>query len=324
MMRRDLRITSRIGARFGTALLLAGCSASATHSPGAPGGSDAGGSNGGSVATASIGPIAVAAGEEKTVCIVKRLDNTEDIVATSFVSDLAPGSHHLIVYRSSATAEQLTPVACNPFEGVLGGDVPLVIVTRGHLEYTMPSGVGVELGKGQLLKIEAHYINTTSAPLQGNGAVEVKGTPLAQAGNFQAADVGLWGTTNINVPARSTFSTPVNFQTGISGTKLFALTTHEHHLGTDAQVWSSASAGDVAHQLSNDTDWANPTLVTLNEPLAFDGTNGLSYQCKWDNTTDTAVTFGESALNEMCFAIFYYYPSHGTDICLDGKCKLAR
>jgi hypothetical protein len=307
-MRLDLKLA---GALFSLVFFLPSCSGS-SHTNGVSPPSDT------SVATASIGPIAVAAGEEKTVCIVKALDNAEDIVATSFISDLAPGSHHLIFYRSAATAEQLTPTTCNPFEGLLGGDVPLVIVTRGHLEYDLPSGVGIKLAKGQLLKIEAHYINTTSAPIQGVGSVQVKGTPLATAGSFQAADVGLWGTSNISVPAQSSFTTPVNFQKGIAGTKIFALTTHEHHLGTQAQVWASAQAGDVAHPIANDTDWANPAFVTFQEPLTMDGTNGLSYQCAWKNPTDTAVSFGESALNEMCFAIFYYYPSHGTDICLDG------
>jgi hypothetical protein len=311
-MRLDLKIASRI-ATLALLLFAPACSGSSHSNTGT-----AVGDAGSPVATASIGPIAVAAGEEKTVCIVKSLDNAEDIVATSFVSDLAPGSHHLIVYRSTATAEQLTPVTCNPFEGLLSGDVPIVIVTRGHLDYEMPSGVGIKLAKGQLIKIEAHYINTTGAPLQGIGSVKVNGTPIAQAGNFQQADVALWGTSSINVPAQASFSTPVYFQKGIAGTKLFALTTHEHHLGTGAQVWESAKAGDVGQQLSNDPDWANPTLVTLPQPIAFDGTNGLSYQCEWKNTTDTAVSFGESALDEMCFAIFYYYPSHGTDICIDG------
>ncbi|HEY8090579.1 MAG TPA: hypothetical protein VIF09_22110, partial [Polyangiaceae bacterium] len=151
--------------------------------------------------------------------------------------------------------------------------------------------------------------------------VSIKGTSAATAGTYQAADVGLWGTTQINVPPQGSFQTPVNFQAGITGTKIFALTTHEHHLGTEAQVWSSAKAGDVATQVADDKDWANPVLKTFDTPLTMDGTTGLSYQCAWNNNTSAPVSFGESALNEMCFVIFYYYPSHGTDVCIDGSCK---
>jgi hypothetical protein len=34
------------------------------------------------------------------------------------------------------------------------------------------------------------------------------------------------------------------------------------------------------------------------------------------------VSFGESALDEMCFVGGYYYPSQGMDLCLDGMCQL--
>src|SRR5579872_2332483 len=89
------------------------------------GGGDDAGAAGLQLTTTSVGPFDIAAGEEKTVCIVKRLDNTADFVASSFAVDLAPVSHHLIVYSSNATDEQLTPFACRPFEGiVLGAEVP--------------------------------------------------------------------------------------------------------------------------------------------------------------------------------------------------------
>jgi hypothetical protein len=87
------------------------------------------------------------------------------------------------------------------------------------------------------------------------------------------------------------------------------------------QIWSSAAPGDTSLQLADDTDWANPSWRMLDTPIAFDGNGGLSFQCDWSNTTDKAVTFGESALNEMCFIIGYYYPSNGrVDVCLDGNC----
>jgi hypothetical protein len=335
----------RIGFLAGAVFLLGACGGSSGSPPAAAPGADAGspgadagspgvdagssgadagssGADAGSpIAIASIGPIPVAASQETTVCIVTRLGNTEALVATSFVSDLAPGSHHLILYRSSETAEQTTPFACSPFQGVLSGDVPLLIATRAHLEYDLPGGVGVQLAADQMVKIEAHYINTTAAQIEGSGTVSITGTPLADAGTFLPADVGLWGTTNINIPAEASFQTPVNFQVGVAGTKIFAMTTHEHQLGTEAEVWSSASAGDVSDKVADDTNWAAPAFETFDPAIAMNGTNGLSYQCSWKNPSSSAVSFGESALDEMCFVILYYYPSFGTDLCLDGQCQ---
>jgi hypothetical protein len=273
----------------------------------------------------SLGPFDIAPGEERTVCIVKRLDNPEDIVADTFIVDLAPVSHHLIVYRSTATEEQLTPKPCRPFEQIVfGTEVPLFIATRAHTEYRLPEGVGLTMEKGQMVKIEAHYLNAGATMAKGSATIAVQGKPMAPAGDYAAADVAIWGTARINIPARKTFQTPVVFQPGVAGTKAFALTTHEHHLGTRAQVWASAQAGDTSRQLADDTDWASPAFTQLEQPFAFDGKNGFSVQCDWNNTTDKAVRFGEGALDEMCFVILYYYPSRGTDVCIDGRCSVQR
>lgn len=274
---------------------------------------------------AALGPFDIAAGEEKTVCIVKRLDNPQDLVATAFTVDLAPVSHHLIVYRSSATEEQLTPTPCRPFEQVVtGAEVPLFIATSAHVEYRLPEGVGLQLGKQQMIKIEAHYLNPGATMAQGSAQIAVQGKPAAPADSYAAADVAIWGTARINVPPQKTAQTPVVFQAGLKGTQTFALTTHEHRLGTRAQVWASARAGDTSRQIADDRDWANPVFTQLAQPFAFDGSSGLSLQCDWNNTTDKAVRFGEGALDEMCFVILYYYPSRGTDVCIDGRCSVKR
>src|SRR5262249_41134583 len=155
--------------------------------------------------------------------------------------DLAPVSHHLIVYRSNATEEQLTPTPCRPFEQiVLGTEVPLFIATKAHTEYVLPAGGGIDMDQQQMVKIEGHCLNARAAAAQGSAKIAIKGNPVMPAGTYAAADVAVWGTTRINVPAQKTFQTPVVFQKGIAGTKAFALTSHEHRLGTRAQVWASA------------------------------------------------------------------------------------
>jgi hypothetical protein len=61
-------------------------------------------------------------------------------------------------------------------------------------------------------------------------------------------------------------------------------------------------------------------VASTQPPIAFTRSNGLSFQCDWTNTTDQLVSFGEGALDEMCFVFGYYYPSTGVDTCLDGSC----
>jgi hypothetical protein len=306
--------------RFGWLLLFGALGCGSSSSPDTAS-SDAGLSTGETVA--SIGPIAVGAGVEKTVCITKRLDSAEDLVITEITATLAPGSHHLIVYRSTDTEEKLTPTPCIPFAGLAAQQAePIALIGIKDFSWKFPKGVAIEMAAHQMLRVEAHYINAGMSSLEGQGSVTFHGSPKSSAPPWQAANLVFWGTSKIDIPAHSQAAVGPNFQAGMAGTHLISISTHQHELGTGIQVWSAAHAGDVADRIADDLNWANPSWRLLAMPINFDGTNGLSYQCQWNNTTDAEVKFGESALNEMCFVGGYYYPSRGFDLCIDGQCQI--
>ena len=290
-----------------------GCSSSTTTPPPA--------TNSGKLSQ-DIGPIDLAPGQETTMCITVRLPNKEAIMATRFSATLAPGSHHLIVYRSSRTEESATPVKCEPFGGILGGsEVPIMLVERPDDDVKMPPNVGLKLEANQMVKLEAHYINTSKDPIKGKGTFNVESVPAAQAASMIESDLSFWGSTKITIDPKQTFDTGTLFQPMIAGTKGFATTTHQHRLGTKMSIWYSKAAGDTsAPPVAVNTDWEHPTLFKLDPELQFNGNEGLSYKCEYNNTTDSKIIFGESALQEMCFLWMYYYPSHGFDICFDGHC----
>jgi len=267
----------------------------------------------------------VPAGVETTKCIVAPFGNSAAVVIQGFDSTLALGSHHLIVYLTSA-APNSTPVDCSPFVGVVtSNDVPLGIIDRKQVNFSFPTGVGVDIPAKANIRIEAHYINTTASDLQGSGLVTFHTIPKAGAPAYQPASFLFYGTKNISVlPNSSASTTPAGgaplFQAGPSGTHYFLGMTHQHRLGTGVTLWASAQAGDTSHQLLDDKDWSNPSWQLFSPVFDFNGTSGLSYQCTWTNTTTSTVTFGESALQEMCFVGGYYYPSKGFQLCLDNLC----
>ncbi|HEY8092024.1 MAG TPA: hypothetical protein VIF09_29385, partial [Polyangiaceae bacterium] len=180
----------------------------------------------------------------------------------------------------------------------------------------------VPIPANQNIRVEAHYINTTQGDMTGQGTVTLHTTEAATAAPYQAAGYNFFGTFNISIPPNSTYSTGPLFAPGIPGTTQIQITTHQHRLGTGIQVWESTGSGQNGTQIANDMDWSNPSWSTLSPEYAFDGTNGLGFQCSWTNTTDQTVGFGESALDEMCFVGGYYYPSHGMHFCVDGQCRL--
>jgi hypothetical protein len=262
----------------------------------------------------TIGPIMLAPAQETTVCITVRLSNKTAVYVPRITVDLALGSHHLVTYRSNATTESPTPTPCTAFQGILSGAaVPLMITEKLADDLTFPEGVALKIEANQMIELEAHYINTGSTTLEGTGTVHFSTVPVTTQ-NVIESDLAFFGTTGIVLGPGAGSVGPL-FAAGLSGTHGFALTTHQHRLGTDFKIWYADGGADVNHApVADTTDWANPPLYRLSPELDFNGQNGLAYQCTWDNTTGQIVTFGESALQEMCFLWMYYYPSHGFDM----------
>jgi hypothetical protein len=279
----------------------------------------------------TIGLITAESGGEGTKCITVNLNNPEGLYALRFRSDLSTGTHHLIAYTSNQTVEAPDPKNCEPFSGILTGEHPIFIAQQPQAQLVFPTDddgtpVGFELKPNQMIKLEMHYFNTSDFPLDIMGKVSFDTVPLSTS--VTKSDLAFWGTTKINIPANSAGETPVLFQRALAGTKTFALTTHQHHLGTQMQVWYAEGVSDPnKKEVANGQNWADPPLELFSPPLDFPenggsslSSKGLAFQCKWNNTTPNTVYFGEGYNDEMCFTWQYYFPSQGFQLCLDGTC----
>jgi hypothetical protein len=267
--------------------------------------------------------LAVPSGTEDTKCIVRRLGNAEAVYVRRFYTTLEQGSHHMILYTSSETTEQLTPKSCAGFSGLFQGDHAVFIAQQKESELLFPSDdqgtpVALRIEANQMMRIELHHFNTTDGPLDISGEINLDTIPTTT--KVTESDLAFWGTTNIKIPAHGTFSTGVKFQAALPGTKTFALTTHQHHYGTRMQVWHGTGPNDLSSQVADETNWADPKLDLFSPPLEHASGTGFAYQCDWKNTSDSTVTFGESINDEMCFLWHYYYPSKGFQLCVDGAC----
>jgi hypothetical protein len=295
-------------------------------SGGAGGGSGGTGGSGGSymlAGTVSIGPITLQAGQETTVCITKRLGNANALDITKMHTTLAPGSHHMIFYRSNDTTESPNPTSCQPFQGIIQGTVPLFIAESPDSVLNFPQGVAYSLPANTMYRLEAHYINTTQQVLQGMGTVELY-TNTNPATITDHANLTFMGNAQISIPAGRTCELPCGgtptptFHALSAGTKVFGVTTHEHHLGIDAWVELTTGANVSGTMLVDNPDWNNPLLKLFDPPLEIQAGQGLRFNCKYQNDTNATVSFGESATEEMCFIWAYYYPDAGFQLCANG------
>ncbi len=244
----------------------------------------------------------------------------------------------MILYKSNATVEDKTPVDCPSLGGITqGNDHPVFIAQQLQSELELPTDtdanrpVALKMDPHQMVKLELHYFNTTGASIKVSGDIQIDTIPVESA--VTEADLAFWGTQDINIPPHGEFDTGAHFQRGIPGTKTFAVTTHQHHLGTEMRVWfGTGTDANKTQPLADSHSWSDPPLVLLTPPVKFGpapsgevaSADGFAYDCHWVNPTATAVQFGESINDEMCFLWHYYYPSQGFEVCFDGICKFTQ
>lgn len=271
--------------------------------------------------TLTFGPVTgVAPGTETTQCVIMRLGNAAQLRVGAIHNVLSSGSHHFIVYRTSATEEQRTPFDCQPFADTLNpaAGSPLMITQRADELLELPSGVAFTLEPNQMIRLEMHYINYTPDPID----IQATATfiPIPDAEFQYEADFLFIGNPDIDIPARSTatlgptyFPLPAEF----ADANFFGITGHTHQYGTNVRVWSTPSetGADTPVYDVSAWSWSEPETVRHDPAFQVPAGGGFRFTCEWNNTSDAAVGFGESANDEMCFFWAYYYPSHGAFVC---------
>jgi hypothetical protein len=293
---------------------------STSSNPDAPSAIDAA-QGGGTKYTLTWGPVVVPAGQEDTRCITTHLNNPTAMKVHSFHNVLGDSSHHLIVYRVTGAVENTTPTPCQPFKDTLdpAKGSPLMITQKKDEVLTLPDGVGYSFAANQQIRLEMHFINTTDAEQTLTSTAEF--TTMDDAAFHDEADFLFIGSPDINIKAGTKGSVKAFFPMPpeYADSKYFAITGHEHKLGTNVTVNTATSATDVGTPVYAPANfmWAEPETVRHVPPFTVPANGGFNFQCDYDNTAVGAVDakFGESANNEMCFFWAYYYPSHGAHVC---------
>lgn len=303
-------------------------SAGAAAQPPAPAAGN-GGAGGGSAAPPEPKPFkaeirvpGVLPGEEGTVCTQVRLDNPAAGSVIKLRNTLSMASHHFIVSKVTdplAGEEPLLP--CTPFRGAVRG-APFSITQKHEDIVELPEGVAYPIDAGQLMHLELHYLNVGAEPLDVVAETELY--PAAQSAPLQESTVMLIGTGDILIGPRQRVSTGPKFialPEGMQGVRFFAITGHTHRFGESVKVSSARDSGEPVAQLYDPQPyvWDSPEMKRLDPAVEVPAGGGFNFECAWLNSTDEIITFGESALAEMCFFWAYYYPKKPvTNVLLDG------
>jgi energy-converting hydrogenase Eha subunit A len=275
-------------------------------------------------ATLTFPTTMIAAGAENTQCVVVRLGNPAPLHVGAVHNVLGTSSHHLIVYRVNDTVEQPTPFDCQPFTDTLSPSKgsPLMVTQKHDDLLTLPSGVAYSLDANQMVRLEMHYINASGSPKEVTATTTM--IPISDDDFRDEAGFLFIGNPDIRIAAKSQAKLGPTFfglPSELAGVKFFAMTGHEHQLGTNVQIATSSNASDPGKMVYDvpGWTWSEPKTEVFDPPFTVPADGGFTFTCSWNNTTDRAVRFGESATDEMCFFWAYYYPSQGSRVCIHTK-----
>ena len=261
-------------------------------------------------------------GQEVTYCYYFHTPNTAAIPVNKWVSDMTPGSHHMILFLGGPSMPDGLDMtnSCGLGTSASAQNTPKWVYASQtpHQEQDLPADDGGGKPLAQLIQpnteaaFQMHYLNTTDNVLTVH--VELKAYALAANAAYTQTDAYITYNNSISIGPGATNVT-VSATCSVPTQKFWTMSTHDHKQGIHTDV------KDGTNMVFQSTDWEHPgAQVWDSSPFyAFSG-GKLTWECTYDNTGDNkanTVVAGPSAqTNEMCMAVGYYFPATGPKVCL--------
>jgi hypothetical protein len=222
----------------------------------------------------------------------------KDIAITDSKSVMSAGSHHFAAFR----IKDLTTAAIMdcPNGGLEAHEFVHASQTLTQ-ETTYPKDVGRFLHATDGLRLQVHYLNTTSDPLSVKATLSMNYVD-ADSIKYKAGGVFL---NNLGLTVPPGKSTQTKSWALTSDIKLLVAVSHMHRHALDF-----TSSADDGRMLYESQDWDGPTPATFDPPMEIATGTTITWSCTFQNDTGMNLTFGESAsANEMCIFNGVYYPA---------------
>ncbi|MBV8756130.1 MAG: hypothetical protein JO257_02575 [Deltaproteobacteria bacterium] len=252
---------------------------------------------------------------EFTKCYYFHTSNTAPVAINEWVSDMTPGSHHLIMFLNLSGASQPADgtIDENCSFGNSATNIPSWTYAAAipHADEVFPADDGAGKPLAQVIQpntagfIQMHYLNATDNDETVH--VDVKAYKLADGAAYTGTAPYITYTKNFSVPVGGT--TITGSCPAPAGTKFWQLSSHTHKQGLEVKITDGATM--AYSSTDNNGNWEHPNVKNFgSSPFFTFSSNQVSWSCQYENTGTTAIQEGQSAqTNEMCMATGYYFPA---------------
>lgn len=284
-------------------------SAGSTGGVGAPGAGGATSTPAGDppgTVTLQVQSFDLAPGQETFKC--QNFDNPfggQDTAVQRIVTDMSPGSHHLHLYNlTEGTGRTLEDCDPNDFHALIHA------AGRPHQETDYPAGMATKIRGATGLRIQLHYINTTTSAATVNATIKLSPVDPSTVSKWVAQLY--FNRVILSVPPGpgQIVSTTCSVPSAYGTIGLIGGGSHMHRRGVHFVATTSTGA-----TLIDTTEWDEPPLATYDPPVMMNPLDSITWTCTYNNDTGQTLTFGPSALtNEMCIYLARYYSLSADDV----------
>jgi len=265
-------------------------------------------------------------GAESQQCQLVQMPTDRGVIAVPTAeSHFTPGSHHFLVYRTRLT---YMPDGGGGVIDCMEPSSNAGFVTGSYYEaqqpdmkHELPAGVAHLFQPGEVMALQAHYVNSTTAPIDAKVTFKLHTMDPAEV-DHEAGTI-LFSNFGLDIPPLSrvtqTRTCPVSKTEDMNVSLLWS---HMHKRGM--HFVATTDDGDVQGPLYETNDWSEPQarIFGNDPPTTIHAGSHIVFSCDFDNPTNQKFVYGPSAVtNEMCILHGMYWPraDPATEFCLGGS-----
>jgi len=255
--------------------------------------------------------------EDLEVCEYRRLPNKKPLDIVGFKLSMPPEAHHFVIWSYGGHLTDDSKFPQGPVESVgCAGVSPdeaipqvLIPIQTPNARFRFPEGIALRVEAHKQVWLNPHLRNYTDEAIRPDIRFNFY---KAKKGTIRHLAQGLiiGNSTDIDVPAGGDQTLTAEWTSPIDLT-LIQLATHQHQLGTYANIQILDPDGRQHPPIYENADWQHPYPFWPEGGIRLVRGQKMRITCTWHNPHDHAVRFGPETTDEMCFILGFYYRDDG-------------
>ena len=266
-----------------------------------------------------VGEFTVNPSQDLEVCEYRRLPNEKPMDVSGFELRMPEGAHHFVIWTYTGNETDDTKFPEKPVESVgctgVSPDeiIPAVLIPiqQPNARFQFPKGIAMRIDAHQQVWLNPHMKNAGTEAIRPD--VRFNFLPAKKGSVRHRVDGLIIGNmTDIRIPANGQQTLTAEWTAPVDMTLVY-LATHQHRLGTYANIQVVDPDGVTPRTIYENDDWEHPRSLWPEPALRLEKGRKIRITCTWQNTETRTVTFGPETTDEMCFILGFFYRDDGDE-----------